>query len=90
MVQGGESAKPRLDGPLVGKGRDSQETVKVARTLDLIEALIQCVEQICSYDEDKDATAVLGIPRGRRLRARIACTDGEAIVDVMKNRGDIL
>lgn len=87
---GSETTEARFDSAFIGEGRDTQGAVEVACNLYAMEGLIECVEEVAGHDEDVDAPAVSRIARSARLRAGFACADGDAIVDALNNRRDVL
>lgn len=78
-----EPTESRLDGPLVGQRRDSQNTIKVPLLADLEECLVQSVEEIAGYYQDEYAPPVPFVAGRRRLGSRLTSTDGEAIIDAL-------
>lgn len=86
----GQPPKSRFDSSLISQRRDTQHAIKVPFGSDLVEAFVDCVEEVEGYDEDEDPATVFVEARCAGLRSWTAGADGEAVVDALEDRGHVL
>lgn len=83
MMLSGQPPKLRFDSPLISQRRNAQHAVIVALGADLVEAFVDCVEEVEGHDEDEDAATMFVEARCAGLGSWTAGADREAVVGAL-------